>query len=126
MPKITYTGEDGEGKKITKTVEADELVMITRNLGSMLTAGLTVTRAISVIERQSKNPKLKDVLTNINERINNCQQFYEALKEFPEVFSDLYVAMIKSGEESGNLSESLKTLSIQMERSSNLTKKIKG
>ncbi|OGG70984.1 hypothetical protein A3I99_01075 [Candidatus Kaiserbacteria bacterium RIFCSPLOWO2_02_FULL_45_11b] len=172
MPKFTYTGEDGEGKKITKTVEADdryavydiarrdghrissieeekhgslgkllnmdrinvmlsrvkadELVMITRNLGSMLTAGLTVTRAISVIERQSKNPKLKDVLTNINERINNGQQFYEALKEFPEVFSDLYVAMIKSGEESGNLSESLKTLSIQMERSSNLTKKIKG
>src|SRR3990167_7823416 len=105
MPKFTYTGEDGEGKKITKT---DELVMITRNLGSMLTAGLTVTRAISVIERQSKNPKLKDVLTNINERINNGQQFYEALKEFPEVFSDLYVAMIKSGEESGNLSESLK------------------
>jgi type II secretory pathway component PulF len=172
MPKFTYTGEDGEGKKITKTVEADdryavydiarrdshrissieeevhgsvgkflnidrinvmlsrvkadELVMMTRNLGSMLTAGLTVTRALSVIERQSKNPKLKNVLTRINERINNGEQFYEALKEFPEVFSDLYVAMIKSGEESGNLAESLKTLSVQMERSSNLTKKIKG
>jgi type IV pilus assembly protein PilC len=172
MPKFTYTGEDGEGKKITKTVEADdryavydiarrdshrissieeethgavgkffnmdrinvmlsrvkadELVMVTRNLGSMLTAGLTVTRALSVIERQSKNPKLKDVLTRINERINNGEQFYEALKEYPEVFSDLYVAMIKSGEESGNLAESLKTLSVQMERASNLTKKIKG
>ena len=172
MPKFTYTGEDGEGKKVTKTVEADdryavydiarrdshrissieeekhgavgklfsmdrinvmlsrvkadELVMMTRNLGSMLTAGLTVTRALSVIERQSKNPKLKNVITRINERINNGEQFYEALKEFPEVFSDLYVAMIKSGEESGNLSESLHTLSVQMERSSNLTKKIKG
>lgn len=172
MPKFTYTGEDGEGKKVVKTVEADdryavydiarrdghrissidedkkgaaasffnverinvmlsrvkadELVMMTRNLGSMLTAGLTVTRALSVIERQSKNPKLKSVLTRIVERINNGEQFFEALKEYPEVFSDLYVAMVKSGEESGNLAESLKTLSVQMERASNLTKKIKG
>lgn len=172
MPVFTYIGEDGEGKKITQTVtaddryavydiarrdghrissikestsvgikkllnverinvmlsrvKADELVMMTRNLGSMLKAGLTVTRALSVIERQSKNPKLKSVLKAITERINNGDQFYAALKEYPEVFSDLYVAMIKSGEESGNLAESLSTLSIQMERSSNLTKKIKG
>jgi type IV pilus assembly protein PilC len=172
MPLFTYTGEDQENKKVTKTVEADdryaiydiarrdghritsieeetsigimkfinvdkinvmlsrvksdELVMMTRNLGSMLNAGLTVTRALSVIERQSTNPKLKNVITRINERINNGEQFNESLKEFPEVFSDLYVAMIRSGEESGNLSESLKTLSIQMERASNLTKKIKG
>jgi type IV pilus assembly protein PilC len=107
-------------------VKADELVMMTRNLGSMLTAGLTVTRALSVIERQSKNPKLKMVIKKIIERINNGGQFYESLKEFPDVFSDLYVAMIKAGEESGKLAESLKTLSIQMERASNLTKKIKG
>jgi type IV pilus assembly protein PilC len=107
-------------------VKADELVMITRNLGSMLTAGLTVTRALSVIERQSKNPKTKGVIKRVVERINNGEQFFESLKEFPEVFSDLYVAMIKSGEESGNLADSLHTLSIQMERSSNLTKKIKG
>jgi type IV pilus assembly protein PilC len=42
-------------------VKGDELVMVTRNLGSMLDAGLTVTRALSVIERQTKNPKLKKV-----------------------------------------------------------------
>ncbi len=107
-------------------VKADELVMMTRNLGSMLTAGLTVTRALSVIERQSKNPKLKMVLKKIVERINNGGQFYESLKDSPEVFSDLYVAMIKAGEESGKLAESLKTLAVQMERSSNLTKKVKG
>lgn len=107
-------------------VKADELVMMTRNLGSMLNAGLTATRALSVIERQSTNPKLKSVLKRVVERINNGEQFYESLKEYPDVFSDLYVAMIKSGEESGNLAESLKTLSVQMERASNLTKKIKG
>ncbi len=107
-------------------VSSDELVMITRNLGSMLKAGLTVTRALTVIERQSSNPRMKGVTKQIVEQINKGEQFHVALKKFPEVFSDLYIAMIKAGEESGSLSESLKTLSVQMERSSNLAKKVKG
>lgn len=107
-------------------VTSDELIMITRNLGSMLTAGLTVTRALSVIERQSTNPKLKGIMKRMVERINQGDPYYESLKEFPRVFNDLYVAMIKAGEESGNLAESLQTLAIQMERSNNLVKKIKG
>ena len=56
-------------------VSPDELVMMTRNLGSMLKAGLTVTRALSVIERQSSNLKAKWVLKRITERINNGDQF---------------------------------------------------
>ena len=107
-------------------VKDDELVMVTRNLGSMLVAGLTVSRALSVIERQSKNPRLKGVIKRVIERINQGDSFYDTLKEFPETFDNLYVAMIRAGEESGNLAESLKTLSIQMERASNLKKKIKG
>lgn len=107
-------------------VKRDELVMVTRNLGSMLVAGLTVSRALSVIERQSDNPRLKGIVTRITERINQGDPFHETLKEFPKTFDDLYVAMVRAGEESGNLAESLKTLAIQMERSSNLKKKIKG
>jgi type IV pilus assembly protein PilC len=107
-------------------VKTDELVMVTRNLGSMLKAGLTITRALSVIERQSTNPRLKGVMKRMVERINQGDSFNESLKEFPEVFSDLYVAMMKAGEESGNLAESLQTLAIQMERSNNLAKKVKG
>lgn len=107
-------------------VKSDELIMTTRNLGSMLKAGLTISRALSVVERQSSNPRLKGVLKRIVERINQGDQFNVALKEFPEVFNDLYVAMVRAGEESGSLAESLQTLSIQMERSNTLMKKIKG
>jgi type IV pilus assembly protein PilC len=107
-------------------VKQDELVMITRNLGSMLSAGLTVTRALSVIERQTKNPRLKGVTKRIVERINQGDQFNQGLAEFPEVFDNLYIAMVKAGEESGTLAESLQTLAVQMQRSSNLKKKIKG
>jgi len=107
-------------------VKTDELVMVTRNLGSMLTAGLTVTRALSVIKRQTTNPRLKGVMKRMVERINQGDSFNESLKEFPEVFDDLYVSMVRAGEESGNLAQSLQTLAIQMERSNNLVKKIKG
>lgn len=107
-------------------VKQDELVMVTRNLGSMLVAGLTVTRSLSVIERQTKNAKLKGVMKRVVASINKGDPFYSALKNFPEVFDDLYVSMIRAGEESGGLAESLKTLAIQMERSTNLKKKVKG
>jgi type IV pilus assembly protein PilC len=107
-------------------VKGDELTMTTRNVGSMLKAGLTISRALSVVERQSTNPRLKGVLKRIVERINQGDQFNETLKQFPEVFNDLYVAMVRAGEESGSLAESLQTLAIQMERSNTLMKKIKG
>ncbi|MCA9354794.1 MAG: type II secretion system F family protein [Candidatus Kaiserbacteria bacterium] len=107
-------------------VSDDELIMSTRNLGSMLVAGLTVPRALSVIERQSKNPRLKGTMKRLVERINQGDPFHDALREFPKTFSDLYVSMIRAGEESGKLAESLQTLAIQMERANNLKKKIKG
>ena len=107
-------------------VKADELVMVTRNLGSMLTAGLTVTRALGVIERQSTNPRLKGIVQKMVERINQGDPFYETLKEFPETFNDLYVAMVRAGEESGKLADTLQVLAVQLERAANLKKKVKG
>ena len=107
-------------------VKSDELVTITRNLSSMITAGLPLTRALSVIERQSGNPKLKYTLKSIREEINKGQSFHDALGKFPNVFSSLYIAMVRAGEESGQLSGALKTLALQMERSSTLKKKVKG
>jgi type IV pilus assembly protein PilC len=107
-------------------VKQDELVMMTRNLGAMLKAGLALSRAISVIGRQSKNPKLKAVTKDVEDRINGGETFYEALARHPKVFDNLYISMVRAGEESGNLSETLRTLAVQMERSSSLKKKIKG
>lgn len=107
-------------------VKLDEVIMMTRNLGSMLTAGLSLVRALSVIERQSSNPRLKGTIKEIQERINKGDPFYDALSAYPKIFSDLYVSMVRAGEESGGLAEALQTLSLQMERNSSLKKKIKG
>lgn len=107
-------------------VKADELVMATRNLSSMLKAGLPLSRALSVLERQTKNPRMKGVMMAVRESINKGNPFNVALKEFPKTFSKLYTAMVRAGEESGALAPSLQTIGLQLERSSNLRKKIKG
>lgn len=113
-------------EQVISRVKEDEIVMATRNLGSMLDAGLPLTRALSVLERQTKNPRFKAVMIDVREHINQGEPFYETLARHPKVFSDLYVSMVRAGEESGNMSNSLHTLSVQMERSSSLKKQIKG
>jgi type IV pilus assembly protein PilC len=107
-------------------VKLDELVMSTRNMASMLRAGLPLSRALSVIERQTKNPRMKGIMVDIREEINKGNQFNAALAKYPETFSKLYVAMVRAGEESGGLAPALETIAMQLERSSNLRKKIKG
>ncbi len=105
--------------------ESDKIVL-TRNLGAMLSAGLSLSRALAVMNRQSKNKKLKDVLESISHSIEKGGAFNEALLEFPKVFSPIMAAMVKAGEESGRLAESLATIAEQLDRSYTLKKKIRG
>lgn len=107
-------------------VKQSEKIIFARNLSSMLGAGLSLARALSVIERQSKNIKLKNIVTSVIEDINAGSPFNSALAKFPKIFSPLMVSMVKAGEEGGKLPESLKIVSDQMEKNYLLKKKIKG
>lgn len=111
---------------IFEKVKTEEKIMFARNLGAMIKAGLSLTRAISVIERQTKNTKMKKILLSISSDLGGGNTLGSALSKFPEIFSPLFVSMVGAGEESGDLSGSLKNVSEQMERSNNLRKKIKG
>ncbi|MBV9349750.1 MAG: type II secretion system F family protein [Patescibacteria group bacterium] len=108
------------------SVKLDEKVVVARNLAAMLEAGLTTSRALSVMERQSKNPRMKAILNSIIADVKKGNTFSGALSKFERVFSPLFVSMARAGEESGKLSESLRVVAVQMERASNLTKKVKG
>lgn len=107
-------------------VSTDHLVQTTRNLSGMLKAGLPLSRALSVIERQSTNPRLKLVISDVRERVQKGDQFNQALGAHPRVFDDLYVSMVRAGEEGGGLADALGLLSVQMERAANLKKRIKS
>lgn len=111
---------------ITSGVKMEERITFTKNLSAMLGAGLTLSRALSVIERQSSNKALKKVVQDIEARVKKGDAFHEALEAHTNVFSKLFIAMTKAGEESGTLADALKVVAKQMDRAFTLQRKIKG
>ena len=103
-----------------------EIVRFAKNLAAMLSAGLSISRALSVTERQSSNKHLKAVALGLTESIRKGSSFHEALAKYPRVFPGIFVAMVRAGEESGSLPESLLTVALQMERSEELIRKVRG
>ena len=107
-------------------VKTHEKIMFAKNLAAMLEAGLAISRSLSVMVRQTKNPKFKDILVHINKDLNQGSSFSAALEKYPKVFSSLFTAMVHAGEESGKLVESLRVVGSQMESAYTLKKKIRG
>lgn len=111
---------------IVASVKLREKIVFARNLGSMIEAGIALSRALEILERQTKNPKMRDVLHSVSEDIKNGGTLSEGMKKFPNVFSQLFIAMVHAGEESGQLVETLGVVGKQLEQSYTLRKKIKG
>lgn len=107
-------------------VKAHDKIVFARNLGQMIDAGLPITRALSIMEKQAKKGTFRDVLRSLNDSLAKGETLSDAMQRFPKVFSSLFVSMVKAGEESGNLSLALKNVSNQMEKTYQLNKKIKG
>lgn len=107
-------------------VKMMDKIIFARNLANMIEAGLSLTRAISVMEKQIKNKKLKNIYRDINADISSGKSFHEALEKFGTTFPTVFISMVKAGEESGNLADSLRSIATQMESTYKLQKKIKG
>jgi len=103
-----------------------EKILFARNLGAMLSAGLSLARALAVIERETKNARLKGVITELSGAVRRGETLHSALEKFPHVFPKLFVAMTRAGEEGGQMPQSLTVISDQMERMYILKKKIRG
>ena len=111
---------------IFSTISVNEQIIFTKNLSGMLKAGLSLYRALSVLEKQTKNPKLRKILTSLSSDINSGETLSSGLLKFPGVFSKLFISMTRAGEESGNLAGALSDIGMNLEKSHSLTKKIKG
>lgn len=107
-------------------IKTEQRIAFTKNLSAMLGAGLTLSRSLSVIERQTANKYLKKILLDLENRVKEGSSFHDALAVYPKVFSTLFIAMTKAGEESGKISETLQIVAKQMDTSYTLTKKVKG
>lgn len=111
---------------LTGKVKAIEKITVARNLGSMLEAGLPLSRALGVIINQTRNEALKKVLADVNKEVDGGQTFASALEKHSKVFPQIFVSMVHAGEQGGTLAEALKTTAAQMESSYNLERRIRG
>lgn len=107
-------------------VKSDDLVIFTRQLSAMVGAGVPLLRSLSSLEAHSESPALKNVLVNIIRDVEGGASLGDALAKHPNVFSDVYVNMVRAGETAGILDDILKRLAIQQEKSASIRKKVKS
>ena len=107
-------------------IKTQQKINFAKNLGSMISAGLPVTRALSVMGKQAKSKAFKTLLADLEADVSRGSTLSESLSKRPKVFTPLFVSMVKAGEESGSVSGSLAIVGSQMEKSYLLVKKVRG
>lgn len=107
-------------------VTGRDVVIFTRQLSTMIDAGLPLVQSLEILANQQENPTLKRVLREIKADVETGTTFAEAMKRHPQVFDNLFCNMIEAGEIGGILDTILGRLAGFMEKSMNLKKKVKG
>lgn len=120
----------GPAKKIGlsfgRPINAKGLTLFTRQLATLVKAGMPILRAIEVLARQERNPAFKPILESLAEAIRSGGNFSDGLLQHPKVFDRLYVNMVKAGEAGGVLEIVLERLSKFMEKAEKIKGKVKS
>ena len=110
----------------SRKVALSEKIIFSKNLGVMIGAGLSLTRALDALSRESHNPKFKAIVLDVEDQVRQGKTFSESLGRHPKVFPSLYIAMVEAGEKSGKLKESLAVIASQMQADYDLIRKVRG
>jgi type IV pilus assembly protein PilC len=109
-----------------KRVKADELVIATRQLSTMINSGMSLLRALYIIEEQTENDKLREIWIDVRKDVEAGLALSDALRKHPEIFNDLYVAMVEAGETGGILDSTMLRVADQLEKDAALKRQIKA
>ncbi|MFH0755040.1 MAG: type II secretion system F family protein [bacterium] len=107
-------------------VPEHQKIIFAKNLGSMINVGLPLAKGLNILEKQITNKRFFKIIKSLEIEIRKGESLSKACSEYPDVFSKLFVSMVKAGEESGKLSESLQIVANQIDGSYKLKQKIKG
>lgn len=113
-------------KKKHKKVKEDQVVVLTRQLSSLVASGIPLVKCISILADQTEHEYLRQVMYTIQKGLEGGDSFADCCAKFPKVFSALFVNMIYVGEYSGNLNNMLEKMAIYLQQSAELNKKIKS
>jgi type IV pilus assembly protein PilC len=124
---LTVKENKGRNSKNAKgKVKLKDLVIFTRELSTMITAGVPLPRSLSTLASQVENKYFKSVIEGINHEVEGGSPLADGLAKYPNIFSDVYVNMVKAGEAGGILDEILKRLASQVEKDASIRKKVKS
>ena len=112
-------------KFLKPKIKFEELVNFTRQLSTMINAGLPLATALSILEEQSK-PEMGKLIANILKDVEGGMSFSEALQKYPDNFSRIYVQLVRAGEIGGVLDEVLERLALNLEKDKDFKAKTKG
>lgn len=107
-------------------IKSDDLVMFTRQLSAMVSAGVPLLRALNSLKQHTESTSLKTVLDSVIKEVEAGAPLADALAKYPNAFSDVYVNMVRAGEAAGILDEILKRLALQQEKNATIRKKVKS
>jgi type IV pilus assembly protein PilC len=112
--------------KSSQSVKTVDLVVFTRQLATMMDAGLPLVQCLTALNEQTTSKGLKEVLEDVTAQVERGDAFSEALSRHPKVFDKLYISMVKAGETGGLLAEILDRVASYLEASARLRKKVKS
>ena len=112
--------------KGAKRLRNKEIIPFTRQLASMLGAGMTILASIQTLGEQSSDPEFKKVLQHLCDVIEGGAPMSNGLTDYPQLFDDMYVNMVIAGEQSGEFAGIMKRLATILQSSSRLKKKVKS
>src|SRR6185503_12496307 len=115
-----------KGKTAGGRVSLADLVVFTRQLATMVDAGLAMVQSLQALAEQTTNKVMRDVIKDVCTRVEGGDSFSEALQKHPNAFSTLYVSMVGAGERGGLLAEILARLAVYLENTARLRKKVKS
>jgi type IV pilus assembly protein PilC len=127
---VRSTGAAGEAKQGRLAsgggIAAKDLAIFTSQLGTMLNAGLSITKTLDIQSKQVNSKKLRMITDDLKKKVESGLPLSNAMDNYSGVFSTLYTAMVRSGEASGNLGNSLLKMATFLEREAELKRKIKS
>jgi len=107
-------------------VPLSEIVIFSRQLATMIQAGIPILQALEILSEQTDHKKFKVILKDVAKRVASGSSIFQAMSKYEDVFSEFFVHIVKAGEESGNLDEILDRVAIYLEKSEKITRKVKS
>ena len=112
--------------KITNRIRGKDKVFFTRQLSTLVEAGLPITQSLHTILDQTKNKRMQEVIQDIITSVEGGKTLHDAVAKHPDVFNNIYIALVRAGETSGTLDRSLKRLADQQEKDEAMMRRIRG